>query len=323
MRPLAVSAALTAAALAVTVAAPVHAAPPRTSYLIKPTGPAADAVFPEGVATQGRSFFVGSTTDGTIYRGNLSRPAARPFLLGGRGGRTSAIGLKADGGKLFVAGGDTGRFFIYDIRSRDRVGAFRVAPRPSASAPTFLNDVAVAPDGSAYVTDSQRPVLYRVGPRQYDTDGVRTLRVFRDFTGSRLQYTPGFNVNGIAVSADGRFLVLAKSNTSDLYRVRISDGQVRRIDLGGQSVSGDGLVLAGRVLYAVERVGDVGRVVKIRLSDNLRSGTVVRRVTRASFDDPTTAALTNGRLLVVNSQFGERTAGEAPDPFTVSSIRRP
>lgn len=321
MRPLTIA---VAAALAVAVAAPVQAAPAPTSYLIKPTGPASDAVFPEGVAAQGRTFYVGSTTDGTIYRGNLARPAAKPFLRGGAGGRTSAIGLKVDHGNLFVAGGATGRFFIYDIDSRDRVGAFRVGSPPvSATAPTFLNDEVVAPDGSVYVTDSVRPVLYRIGPKGYETDGVRKLKVFRDFTGSALEYTDGFNVNGIAVSADGKFLVLAKSNTSDLFRVRVSDGQVRRIDLGGETVSGDGLVLTGRTLYAVERVGDLGQVVKIRLSDRLRSGTVVRRVTNPGFDDPTTAAIAKGRLLVVNSQFGEQAAGETPDPFTVSSIPLP
>ena len=313
-----------AAALALPLAAaPAQAAPERRTYLIEPSGPAADDVYPEGIATRGRNFFVGSTTDGTIYRGNLPRPAARPFLPGGEDGRASAIGLKVDDGKLFVAGGATGRFFIYGIGSRDLVGAFRVSPPPSTSAPTFINDAAVAPDGSVYITDSVRPVLYRIGPRQYETDGVRRLQVFLDFTGTALEYTAGFNVNGIAASADGRFLVLAKSNTAELFRVRVRDGQVRRIDLQGGSVAGDGLVLTGRRLYAVERVGDLGRVVKIRLSEDLRSGRIVRRVTDPTFDDPTTAAIADNRLLVVNSQFGERAAGETPDPFTVSSIPLP
>jgi hypothetical protein len=39
-----------------------------------------------------------------------------------------------------------------------------------------------------------------------------------------------------------------------------------------------------------------------------------------SFRFPTTAALAQGRLLVVNSQFNDR---NSPEPFTVSSIERP
>lgn len=312
-----------AALVAPAIASPAQAAPTRDSYLIKPSGPSADAVFPEGVATDGRFFFVGSTTDGTIYRGALAGRVATPFLPGGADGRTSAIGLKVDDGLMFVAGGATGRFFVYDTTTRQRVGSFAVAPAPSQSTPTFLNDAAVAPDGSVYITDSQRPVLYRVGPDDYATEGVEPLEVFVDFTGTALQYTPGFNVNGIAATADGQYLVLAKSNSGELYRVRIADRAVHKIDLAGQLVSGDGLVLVGSTLYAVERAGDVGRIVKVALAGDLLSGTVLQRVVDRSFDDPTTAALAGARLLVVNSQFGERAAGVTPDPFTVSSIPVP
>jgi Cu-Zn family superoxide dismutase len=314
---------LGATALAALVALPAQAVPVRDSYLLRPTGRAAEAIFPEGVAANEQVYFVGSTTDGTIYRGNLSARTAVPFLRGGEDGRTSAIGMKLSDDLLFVAGGATGRFFVYDTRPRTLVGSFSTVPAPSQTSPTFLNDAAVAPDGSVYVTDSLRPVLYRIGPDDYATDGVQPLEVFLDFTGTALQYTSGFNVNGIVASDDGQYLVLAKTNTGDLYRVRLADRQVQKIDLGGEIVSGDGLVLAGPTLYAVERVGDLGRVVEISMAADLLSGTVVQRVTDPGFDDPTTAALARGRLLVVNSQFGERAAGVAPDPFTVSSIPAP
>ncbi len=332
-RPLRATAALAAGALAASasvllgLAGPVeadkgHSARPvgTFTYVIDPVGPAADDVFPEGIAVAGRKFFVGSTTDGTIYRGRLGGRRATPFLAGGQDGRTSAIGLKADDGLLFVAGGATGRFFIYDIDSRSLVGSFAV---PNTGAGTFLNDAVVARDGSVYITDSLRPALYRIGPRDYETSGVETLPIFRDFTGSELVYTGGFNVNGIAATRDGKHLILAKSNSADFYRVRVSDKQVRRVDLDGEEVSGDGLVLRGDTLYAVERDGDTGFVVKIRVSDNLLSGRVISRTTDPTFNDPTTAAAARGRLLVVNSQFGERAAGVPPGPFTVSSIKRP
>ena len=320
---------LTAAvALALAAAVPAEAAPTRDSYLLKPVGPAADQIFPEGIATDGRQFFVGSTTDGTVYRGTLAGKVATPFLLGGADDRTSLTGLKVDDGQLLAAGGATGRFFAYDIESRELVGSYQVQPAPSAAAPSFINDETVTPDGSVYITDSQRPYLYRVGPDRA-TDGVEPLEVFLDFTGTALQYTPGFNVNGIASSADGRYLVLAKSNTRDLYRVDLTTKAVSKIDLGGAPVAGDGLVLDGTTLYAIERqtvagqAEQVGYVVKIALSPDLGAGTVVSRTTDPSFDDPTTAALTGGRLLVVNSQFGERGGVGTLGPFTVSSIPTP
>ncbi|GCD19708.1 hypothetical protein CTKZ_12700 [Cellulomonas algicola] len=292
-----------------------------TSYLLDPVGPAADDVYPEGVAVHGDDFYVGSTTDGTVYRGDLDDPTATPFLTGGADGRTSAVGMKTDGWTLVVAGGATGRVLAYDVRTRALVGSWLVAP---TGAPTFVNDVAISPRGDVYATDSQRPSLYRIDARDLRaTPAERTLPVFLDFTGTALQYQAGFNVNGIAISGDGRTAVLAQSNTATLFAVGLRDRTVAAIDLGGATVAGDGLVLKHRTLWAVERQGDVGYVVRVDLDRSLRSGTVVSRTTDPSFDDPTTAALVGRSLLVVNSQFGERAAGEAPGPFTVSRVPAP
>jgi len=95
-------------------------------------------------------------------------------------------------------------------------------------------------------------------------------------------------------------------------------------DLSTQGVSHAPVpALDGRSLYAVERQGDVGYVVTVALDRRLGSGRVVSRTTDTSFDDPTTAAQVGRSLLVVNSQFGERAAGEDPGPFTVSRIPAP
>lgn len=293
-----------------------------TTYLLDPGGRADPGIFPEGVAVRGTTFYAGSTADGTVYRGELDDPVASPFLLPGNPeGRTSAIGMKVDGRTLYVAGGATGRVFAYDLRTGDLVGQWQVSD-PTGS-PTFLNDIAITRRGDVYVTDSQRPVLYRIDTRDRRTDGLETLPTFLDFTGTALQYTAGFNVNGIAPSKSGRHLVLAQSNTARLFLVGVRERFVTPIDLGGAAVSGDGLVLDGRTLYAVERQGDVGYVVEVHLDRSLTSGELVARTTDPSFDDPTTAALVRGSLLVVNSQFGERSAGVEPDDFTVSRIPAP
>ena len=319
LAPSVLVAAVLAVPLAVPFAAPAAAAPAAISYLIRADGPAADNIFPEGIATDADHFYTGSTADGTIYRGALSDRVATPYLPGGADGRTSAVGLKQRAGQLFVAGGATGRFFVYDIATKALVGSYAVP----AGGGTFLNDVVVAPDGAVYITDSVRPVLYRIPPGSYATTGVQTLQVFVDFTGSALQYQPGFNVNGIVASSNSRQLVVAQSNTGSLFRIRIADRKVSAIDLGGQSVSGDGLLLRDHRVYAVERQGETGFLVKIRVSDDFLRGTVLERVTNPAFDDPTTAAFARGRVLVVNSQFGEQGGVGTLDPFTVVSVPRP
>jgi Cu-Zn family superoxide dismutase len=283
-----------------------------TSYVLP-----GEAVFPEGIAfhRRTRSFFVSSTIDGTIFRGTLREPTASVFLPPGEDGRTTAIGLKAHRNRLYVAGGGTGKMWVYDIRSREMIASF-----DNDLPATFVNDVVVTRTGDAYFTDSLSPYLYRVARSD---DGALRFERFLDFTGSPLVYTTGFNLNGIAASRDGRFLVVVQSNTGRLFRIEVATRRVREIDLGGvRLTAGDGLLLEGRTLYVVRNA--LEQIVEVRLGRNLRRGRVVSTTTDPSFAFPTTIARAGGRLLVVNSQFDRRAPGLAPElPFTVSAIRVP
>jgi len=314
--------ALTALALCagLLISAPASSAPhgapaekPRpTSYVLP-----GDAVFPEGIAFQQSTgyFFVSSTTDGTIFRGHVKDEMTEVFLPGGADGRTTAIGLEVDrDGNLFVAGGGTGKMFVYDTETKKLLASFSV---PTGS-PTFINDVAVAKDGSAYFTDSQRPFLYRVAP---DGSGGFTFERWIDFTNTALVYQTGFNLNGIEATPDGKYLIVVQSNTGKLFRITIATKEVVEIDLGGETVqSGDGLLLRGHALYVVRNA--VNQIVKVRLAGGYASGEIVSTTTDPSFITPTTIAEARGRLLVVNSQFSNR-QGTPVLPFTVSSIRIP
>src|SRR3712207_6674066 len=119
-----------------------------------------EQVFPEGIAYQSETgdFYVGSTADGSVFRGNVEGgpKEAEVFLEPESDGLATATGMEVgEEGRLFIAGGDTGRIFVYDSESGDLV---RRLDTPDAET-TFLNDVAVTPDGDAYFTDSLRPVL--------------------------------------------------------------------------------------------------------------------------------------------------------------------
>jgi sugar lactone lactonase YvrE len=278
-----------------------------------------NAVFPEGVAFQPSTgdFFVSSTGDGTVFRGNLQRGAAEPFLPAGADNRTAAVGLKVDDsrGRLFVAGGATGQMFVYDVRNGGLLARFA-----TARTPTFINDVAVVPSGDAFFTDSQSPVLYRV---YAGADGRLAFEEWLQFTGTALQYQQGFNVNGIAASEDGRYLVVVQSNTGKLFRIDTASKAVAEIGLGGEALTnGDGIVLDGRTLYVVRN--QQGLIVKVQLAEDYGSGTVQSSTSDPSLAYPTTAAKAGDRLLVVNSQFNRRGQDVRPDlPFTVSSIPLP
>ena len=290
------------------------AASPRPSQYILP----GDTVFPEGIAFDQRTgnFYVSSTTDGTIFRGNISEEVASVFLTGGSDGRTTATGMKVDGeGRLFIAGAGTGKIFVYDTATGDLLGQFA-----NGVTPTFLNDIAITKNGDAYVTDSLDPTLYKVS---IDEQGQVHFEAWLDFTGTPFIYQTGFNANGIVASPDGKYLVIVQSNTGKLFRVDIATQEVTQVYLGGATVmAGDGLVLQGHTLYVVRN--SAGLIVKVQMSGDFSSGTIVSSTGDPSLHFPTTAAIARGRMLVVNSQFDRRCPGCSPDlPFTVSSIPIP
>ncbi len=83
-------------------------------------------MFPEGIATAGGAFYVTSTSDGTVFRGTVGEEDLTPFLVGGADGRTTAIGVAVDAKRhrLFIAGGATGRIWVYDTRDGDLIARF-------------------------------------------------------------------------------------------------------------------------------------------------------------------------------------------------------
>jgi len=277
-----------------------------------------DRVFPEGIAyEQGTGLvFVSSTTDGTVFRGDDSDEMLQPFLLPGSDGRTTAIGLEVDGnGHLFVAGGGTGFVFVYDAYTGGLI-----AKLSGGSSPTFLNDIAVDKDGVAYITDSMSPVIYRVVP---NGAGGYTLERWLELAGTPIVYTTGFNLNGIEVSSNSRYLFTVQSNTGKLFRIEIATKEVVEVGVPGAVLTaGDGVWMHGNTFYVLRNQAEL--INEIRLQPNQARGTLVGVTTDASFMFPTSLVGARGRLLVVNSQFDKRAPGMTPVlPFTVSVVPIP
>lgn len=279
-----------------------------------------EEVYPEGVAYQPATgdFFVGSTGNGAVFKGNVGEPGieAQTFLEPDVDGRSTAIGMKVeDQGLLFVAGGDTGRMFVYDTNTGELVDRF-----DNGAEMTFVNDVALTPDGSAFFTDSMNPELYRVFP---DGSGGYEAESYLNFDGTPAEYGEGFNLNGIAATPDGRYLIVINSTSGRLFRIDTQSKEVVGIDTGGADLTnGDGILLLGRTLYVVRNQNEL--IVPVELSPDYANGTAGEGFTDDSFMYPTTIAAYEGRLLAVNSQFDAREGGTPPElPFTVSDVPIP
>src|SRR6476646_138512 len=244
---------------------------------------------PEGIAIgKGTTFYVGSIPTGAIYRGDL-RTGKGSTLVAGAAGR-AAIGVAHDRGRLFVAGGSTGKGFVYDARSGSLVRELQLATGAGA---TFVNDVVVK--RAAYFTDSNRAVLYRLGLAKNGAPAAAAQAV--PLTGA-FQLVPGFNLNGIDATPDGKTLVVVQSANGKLFSVAAATGVTREVALGGATLpNGDGLLLHGRTLYVVQN--QLNRIAVVTLAKGFASGSIERTITDPDFDVPTTIDSHGKRLYAV------------------------
>lgn len=302
---------LTLAAAWLVLAVTVLAAPLGAAARFPERIPLPDGFRPEGIAIgHGSTFYVGSIPTGTIYRGDL-RTGEGAILNPGGAGR-AAIGIELHRGKLYVAGGPTGKAFVYSARS----GRLLATHQLTTETDTFVNDVAIA-RGAAYFTDSRQPALYRVsaahGGRHGGHAGVMTIPLTGD-----IQYTTGNNANGIESTPNEKKLVIVQSNRGKLFRVDPRSGRAREIALDEPVVNGDGLLLDGRTLYVVQNRDN--KVAVVRLGRRLSSGEVVQHITDPDFDVPSTIDEFGRRVYAVNARF--TTPPTPTTPYWLAQFRK-
>lgn len=268
---------------------------------------------PEGVAIGALPVaYFGSMADGSIYRANLL--SGQGEILS-RGPGTQALGLKLDDrGRLFVAGGTGGDVRVLDSWTGAVLATYQMATSPD----TFVNDVILTPTG-AWITDSNAAVLYHL-PIGADGALPPPESVVRIPLTGDIAYVPAsFNANGIVRTPDGTGLILVQSVTGDLFHVDPATGVTRRIDLGPEKLpDGDGLLLEGRTLYAVENRSNT--IAVITLDHAGTKGTVERRITDPRFDVPATLAAFGGRLYLPNARFD--TPPEPNTPYSAVAVDR-
>lgn len=259
--------------------------------------PGQGALLAQGIAYQESTgdFFVGSTANGAIFRGNVADVGeeAEMFLEPGSDGRTNATGMKVDEeGRLFIGGGGTARIFVYGTSSGDLIQAFDTPPSENS----FINDVTIAPNGDAYFTDPERPAIFRVPVTPGEVGEPEVWLVPEEPPVE----DEGFNIQGIAATGDGRYLIAVQSNVGDLLRIDLASKEVVKIDLGSdfQLISGAGLALDGQTLYATRSRANT--IVPVELSEDFASGEVGEGFSNPSFRYPTTIAKVDDRLLVAD-----------------------
>jgi sugar lactone lactonase YvrE len=271
---------------------------------------------------------MGSVTQRRIIALGPDR-AARDLVASAADGIAGVFGMavEADRRTLWVATTALGRMSGFTPADSGRAGVFgydldtgtlrRRVWLGRDALPHTLGDVAVAPNGDVYVSDSQSPWILKV-PAAGDTL-------------ERFMTHPSFrSLQGLAVAADGGTMYVA-DYSHGLFRIDLTrrTAQAVRVPPGVTTLGIDGLYLHDGALVAVQNGIAPARVVRFCLD---ASGDAVRRAelldrSPALADEPALGAVVGDSVFYIGtSQWekfddaGRRLPGTTARPATVIGV---
>jgi len=267
-------------------------------------------VHPTGFQPEGFTIGKGTTAysgalNGTIYKldlrtgdseilieGEVQQDPPSPYVM-------NVLGMRVDSrtNYLFVAGGRTGKAFVYDADSGSRIAEYQLANENES----IINDLTITHD-AVYFTDSSNELLYRLplnpnGGLPLDPGAATAIPLVGDFELGDV--TECCAANGIVATADGKTLIIGHSNAVLLYRVDPITGEAHKISADVVEFP-DGLVLIDRILYVIS---PTNQVEVMQLDENLLTGETVSVITDSTLDGPSSGANLNSSFYVVNSRW--------------------
>ncbi|TQF05925.1 SMP-30/gluconolactonase/LRE family protein [Kitasatospora acidiphila] len=263
-----------------------------------------DALHPESASWDPihRQFVVSSIHQGVVSRVGADG-TARPLVTDPR--LVSALGVKVDAahGRVLVCNADPAGLSVrstaqtpghvaglgsYDLTTGRPLWYVDLAAVAGDGGRHLANDVVSDADGTAYVTDSFAPIVYRV-----TADGHASV-LLRD---DRIGAGPGqFGLNGIVLR--GGRLFLGNYATGAVWELPLHRPQALRLLVADPRLAGlDGLAAGpdGSLVGVTNRIGvdSSGTVVTVRPGADRGPATVTARPSA----DPAPTAVTRGRAV--------------------------
>jgi WD40 repeat protein len=266
--------------------------------------------YPEGVAYDSisRTYFVSSARLGHI--GAVSADGQYRILHQAPDLKsTYGVKLHPDGKQVLVCVGDANYSKFTSPETRTKLAKLIGIDRSSGQrtmdidlsalvpAKHFVNDMAIGPDGSIYLTDSFAHAIYKV-----DANGKASV-----FSRSELFKTAGIGLNGI-VYHPGGYLLAASSNTGQLYKIPMSaPDQVTKVKLPQFFLGADGLLLEDPSHLIMVVNGGNDKIFRLQSSDDWSSASMTgTTLAMDRFTYPATATFGDLRQVwVMNARFNE------------------
>lgn len=258
-------------------------------------------LYPESVAYDSAAgeYLVGSMGQSRILR--VSKDGSYRDLVRGVEGLGSSVGIKIDPlrrrawvctGRYVLFGGPTDDeprtgVLLFDLDTGALLRRWLI-PQPTPT--QIFNDLAVAKDGSVYVTTTLLGRVYHITAESsdlelvYDADGRQT--------------------NGVTFDALGRFLFFTVDR--GIVRLDLATGAARTLRSGDQAEAGtDGLYSVPGGLIAIQPRRR--RIVRLRLDARMEAivGVDTLRADHPDFAYPTTGVLVGDTLVYVATSYAD------------------
>ncbi len=307
------------------VAALGAATPARAADVIVP----GTTDFPESMsASADGTLFFSSFGGGRIWRAKPGETRASEWIKQGSNGLASALGVLADdksntlyvcsddfsGAGIKIPGGTATSLKLFDLKTGEAKGSIA-----SPGKATLCNDIVVASDGAAYISDLFAGHILRLKP------GAKEFEIWA--SDPRWEVPGKAQLDGIAILPDGA--VYANIFEGDgLYRIPInsdgSAGKIAKLQTSRPLYHSDGLRAFGPNKLIMVEGETKGNLDLITIDgDNANIETI-----KGGFDGPVSLVQVGDTIYVLDLPLRyllgpEAKEKKAPPPFTAFAVKAP
>jgi hypothetical protein len=283
-----------------------------------------DKLFPEGILElpDGR-VMVGGFGDGSLQLVDPNNTSSSPsyFSAPGENGMVIAVGFAYDEelDNFWVANFN---FDLGDGIPGSQLKVFSLNGSLKATVPSdfmpgvFFNEIALAKDGSVYVSDTFNPTIWKANPN--NLTGVQEFATNKDLLSNAVGQP--FGLNGLAITLDNNYLIASVMDRLDagngtILRISIANQNVTSVTLldndGGKAVAGfagsDGMFFDPQDkqrLFMVNVFSSAGAIYTADFSNDYSIATLtIRDAFASAYNRPTASTMANGMLWTMNSQL--------------------
>ena len=271
-----------------------------------------ERLFPESVtSTSDGAIFAGSLAKHMVFKAAPGAAIAEPWISPGTNGLMDVLGVLADerAGTLWVCSsnrsgqGEPTALKSFDLKTGTPKGSF-----PFPGEKSLCNDIAIGPDGTAYVTDTGNPRILKLKP------GGSALEVWT--TDDRFD-----SLDGIAFGNDTTLYVNTVAS-GHLFRIQMgrdgAAGRVTQLALSGKLERPDGMRSIGdNQLLLVEGAGRLDRV-------SFDGDTAKIDVLKDGYNGPTAVTRVGNTAWVLEAKLAwmsdPKLKDQDPGPFKIYAV---